>query len=149
MADSAASGPAYRGGLTGLDWYRDGKYLFTDQLGRPVHPEWYSDEFGRLLKRIGLRRITLHDSRHTTLTLIACGRSDLHREQVGAPLRRRIHPGAEGAGPHSKDRLAVVRDCESLSLRRPAWTVSHLVELASGLRRCGALGGTRTPSLLP
>ena len=24
----------------------------------PVHPEWYSDEFGRLLRRAGLRRIT-------------------------------------------------------------------------------------------
>jgi hypothetical protein len=41
-----------------------------DELGMPVHPEWYSDEFGRLLKRAGLRRITLHDSRHTTLTLM-------------------------------------------------------------------------------
>jgi integrase len=36
----------------------------------PVHPEWYSDEFGRLLKQAGMRRITLHGSRHTTLTLM-------------------------------------------------------------------------------
>ncbi len=36
----------------------------------PVHPQWYSDELGRLLRRAGLRRITLHDSRHTTLTLM-------------------------------------------------------------------------------
>lgn len=43
----------------------------------PVHPEWYSDEFGRLLKRAGLRRITLHDSRHTTLTLM---------EHAGVPI---------------------------------------------------------------
>jgi integrase len=28
------------------------------------------DEFGRLLRRAALRRITLHDSRHTTLTLM-------------------------------------------------------------------------------
>jgi hypothetical protein len=35
-----------------------------------VHPERYSDEFGRLLKRAGLRRTTRHDSRHTTLTLV-------------------------------------------------------------------------------
>ena len=44
--------------------------MVTDELGMPVHPEWYSDEFGRLLKRAGLRRITLHDSRHTTLSLM-------------------------------------------------------------------------------
>jgi hypothetical protein len=47
------------------------------QAGMPVHPEWYSDEFGRLLKRAGLRRITLHDSRHTTLTLM---------EHAGVPI---------------------------------------------------------------
>ena len=64
-------------GLIGLDWYRGAEYLVTDQLGMPVHPEWYSDEFGRLLKRIGLRRITLHDSRHTTLTLM---------EHAGVPI---------------------------------------------------------------
>lgn len=43
----------------------------TDPVGAP---EWYSDEFGRLLRRAGLRRITLHDSRHTTLTL-SCTRA--------------------------------------------------------------------------
>ena len=42
-----------------------------------LDPEWYSDEFGRLLKRAGLRRITLHDSRHTTLTLM---------EHAGVPI---------------------------------------------------------------
>jgi integrase len=44
---------------------------------RRLDPEWYSDEFGRLLKRAGLRRITLHDSRHTTLTLM---------EHAGVPI---------------------------------------------------------------
>jgi integrase len=36
-----------------------------------------ADEFGRLLRRAGLRRITLHDSRHTTLTLM---------EHAGVPI---------------------------------------------------------------
>ncbi len=67
----------YRAGLGALDWYRDGEYVITDQLGMPVHPEWYSDEFGRLLKRAALPRITLHDSRHTTLTLM---------EHAGVPI---------------------------------------------------------------
>jgi integrase len=77
LADSAAAAPAYQAGLTSLDWYQGGEYLITDELGMPVHPEWYSDEFGRLLKRTGLRRITLHDSRHTTLTLM---------EHAGVPI---------------------------------------------------------------
>jgi integrase len=77
MDESAEAGPAYRAGLDALDWYRDGEYVITDQLGMPVHPEWYSDEFGRLLKRAALPRITLHDSRHTTLTLM---------EHAGVPI---------------------------------------------------------------
>ena len=56
---------------------RNGEYVITDQAGTLVHPEWYSDEFGRLLRRAGLRRITLHDSRHTTLTLM---------EHAGVPI---------------------------------------------------------------
>jgi integrase len=77
LSDSAAAVTAYRAGLISLDWYQGGEYLVTDELGMPVHPEWYSDEFGRLLRRIGLRRITLHDSRHTTLTLM---------EHAGVPI---------------------------------------------------------------
>jgi integrase len=54
----------------------------SDRSGPPLPrrnctPEWYSDEFGRPLKRIGLRRITLHASRHTTLTLM---------EHAGVPI---------------------------------------------------------------
>jgi integrase len=77
LADSTAAGTAYQAGLADLDWYRGGEYVITDELGMPVHPEWYSDEFGRLLKRAGLRRITLHDSRHTTLTSM---------EHAGVPI---------------------------------------------------------------
>jgi hypothetical protein len=48
--------------------------VITDELGTPVHPEWYSDEFGRLLRRAGLPRITLQ----TTLTPMEhAGRADL------------------------------------------------------------------------
>jgi integrase len=77
LDESAAAGAAYRLGLAGLDSYQGGEYVVTDEAGSPVHPEWYSDEFGRLLRRVGLRRITLHDSRHTTLTLM---------EHAGVPI---------------------------------------------------------------
>jgi hypothetical protein len=36
LAESAAAGPYYRGGLIGLDWHRGGEYLATDHLGMPV-----------------------------------------------------------------------------------------------------------------
>lgn len=57
--------------------YQASGYVVTDELGAPVHPEWYSDEFARLLKRAELRKIRLHDSRHTTLSLM---------EKAGVPI---------------------------------------------------------------
>ena len=78
LEGSTIAGPAYGSGIADLDWYRSGEYVITDEAGTPVHPEWYSDEFfRRLLRRAGLRRITLHDSRHMTLTLM---------EHAGVPI---------------------------------------------------------------
>ena len=76
--ESATAGHAYRAGLEDLDWYTVGdEYVVTDELGIPLHPEAYSDEFTRLLKRAGLPKIRLHDSRHTTLSLM---------EKAGVPI---------------------------------------------------------------
>lgn len=61
----------YCAGLEDLGWYTSGdEYVVTDELGIPFHPESYSDEFTRMLRRAGLRKIRLHDSRHTTLSLM-------------------------------------------------------------------------------
>jgi integrase len=45
--------------------------VVADEIGEPVHPEWFSDEFGRLLARAGLPRIVLHEARHTALSVMA------------------------------------------------------------------------------
>jgi integrase len=55
----------------------DSGYVVADELGEPVHPEWYSDEFGRLAKRAGVKKIVLHEGRHTTLSLM---------EKAGVPI---------------------------------------------------------------
>ena len=77
LEEGTIAGTAYRSGLAALEWYQGDEYVITDVAGTPVHPEWYSDEFGRLLRRAGLRRITLHDSRHRTQTLM---------EHAGVPI---------------------------------------------------------------
>jgi integrase len=50
-----AAGPAYA----------NSGYVVADELGQPVHPEWYSDEFARLYRKAGLPKIRLHDTRGT------------------------------------------------------------------------------------
>ena len=59
-AERLAAGPAYE---------RTG-YVAADELGRPVHPEWYTDEFHRVSDRAQVRRIRLHESRHTACSLM-------------------------------------------------------------------------------
>ena len=59
-AEARAAGTAYT--LTG--------YVVVDEMGEPVHPDWLSDEFERLVKRAGVPRLTLHGCRHTGLSLM-------------------------------------------------------------------------------
>jgi integrase len=53
--------------------YADSGYV----VGEPVHPEQYSDEFERVLKRAGVPRIVLHGARHTAISLM---------EKSGVPI---------------------------------------------------------------
>ncbi|HEV7979839.1 tyrosine-type recombinase/integrase [Amycolatopsis sp.] len=66
-AEKLAAGPAYV----------DSGYVVADELGEPVHPENYSDEFERVLKRAGVPRIVLHGARHTAISLM---------EKSGVPI---------------------------------------------------------------
>lgn len=59
-AEKLAAGTAY----TETGW------VAVDELGEPVHPEWYSDEFERVRKRAGVPRIVLHGARHTAISLM-------------------------------------------------------------------------------
>jgi integrase len=119
LEESAIAGTAYGSGVAELDWYRGGEYLITDQAGTPVHPEWYSDEFRRLLRRAGLRKITLHDSRHTTLTLMegrgVASDASFRAWREGGPAGPAALPGAcRGGGPaagHAVDQGFLAPGC--------------------------------------
>ncbi len=58
--------------------YEDSGYVIVDELGRPVHPEWFSDEFHRVRERAGLTRIRLYDGRHTANSLMAAAGVPAH-----------------------------------------------------------------------
>ncbi len=70
--EKLAAGAAYEAGLPQLGWYTPGdRYAVTDELGIPLRPDCYSDEFHRVREAAGLPRIRLHDSRHTANSLMA------------------------------------------------------------------------------
>jgi integrase len=141
LEESTIAGAAYRSGLAGLDWYRGGEYVITDAAGTPVHPERYSDEFGRLLRRAGLRRITLHDSRHTTLTLMehagvlsrssASGPVTMTRRSRRKPTSTRARKTCNAARPRSPRftrSLRTVRNCETAGRRTRTLGPGHPAE---------------------
>jgi Site-specific recombinase XerD len=50
--------------------YQDDALVFATVAGAPIHPQYVSDTFERRVKAAGLPRIRLHDTRHTSATLL-------------------------------------------------------------------------------
>ena len=49
--------------------FSDRDLVFARLDGRPIHPDYFSQTFDRTVKRLKLRRVRLHDLRHTYATL--------------------------------------------------------------------------------
>lgn len=71
--EARAAGPAYAGEV-------DDGYVCADELGAPMHPERYSDEFARLFREAQLLKIRLHDTRATMNSIL---------ELLGVPISLR------------------------------------------------------------
>jgi integrase len=56
--------------LAGGGAYEDGGWLVADELGRPYYPDSISAWFDQKVKDAGLRRIRLHDCRHSVASLL-------------------------------------------------------------------------------
>ncbi|MFJ5922724.1 tyrosine-type recombinase/integrase [Kitasatospora sp. NPDC092948] len=54
----------------GLDW-TEYDLILTTETGGPIDPDGFSDTFERRVKRSGVRRIPVKDTRHTTGSLLA------------------------------------------------------------------------------
>ena len=55
-----AAGPA---------WDSSVDFVVTDEFGGPIHPDWFSREFNRIVRSIDVPHSRLHDLRHTYATL--------------------------------------------------------------------------------
>ena len=61
----------------GVEW-TDDRLIAVHEDTTPVRHEWYSDEFQRLRKRVGLREITLKRLRNTSVSLMLDQRHPVH-----------------------------------------------------------------------
>ena len=50
--------------------WSEGGFVFTDELGAPLHPEYFSTRFETLANRAGVKRVRLHDLRHTAASIM-------------------------------------------------------------------------------
>ena len=55
----------------GTAYAASGSAVVTDELGAPVGPDWFTNEFRRLAASAAVPRIRLHDGRHTVSSLMA------------------------------------------------------------------------------
>jgi integrase len=108
-AEKAAAGAAWPGDV-------DGGYIAADELGAPLKPRRYSDEFAQLCREAGLPKIRLHDTRGTMNSIL---------EQAGVPDSLRAcwlgHTVAVNRGvylPQPKE-LTAVSDAISRILTAP------------------------------
>ena len=49
--------------------FGDGDLVFSRENGQPIHPDLFSQIFDRVVARLDVPRIRLHDLRHTHATL--------------------------------------------------------------------------------
>ncbi|MFI9552680.1 tyrosine recombinase XerC [Nonomuraea endophytica] len=59
----------------GADWVESG-FVFTDEIGRPLHPQYVTDRFYAICYQAGLPPIRLHDLRHLAATAMLAAGAD-------------------------------------------------------------------------
>ena len=87
----AAAGATERLRVGTLMLNTDTGWVVVDELGEPVHPEWYSDEFKRVRKRAGVPRMCYLCPAHRDLPYEEGARAYQPHQQVGRALRREVH----------------------------------------------------------
>lgn len=64
--------------LSAGEWWVDGDFVFTQNDGRPLDPRQDYQAWRDLLEAAGVKRVRLHDARHTAATLMVAQGVDLH-----------------------------------------------------------------------
>jgi integrase len=67
---------------TAGDHWQDSGYVFTTPDGAPLHPDWLTRRFRRLVTLSGLPPVRLHDLRHGAASLALAAGADLKTVQA-------------------------------------------------------------------
>ncbi|MFI5792378.1 tyrosine-type recombinase/integrase [Streptomyces sp. NPDC051677] len=70
---------------SGEEAWVESNRVWTHENGEPLHPDWISRRFNRLVELSGLPPIRLHDTRHLSATLALLGNADIKvvQERLG------------------------------------------------------------------
>jgi integrase len=69
-APRAASDNGPFAGGRGRPGYGSGEYVASDDAGQSYHPDRLTSAWGRMLDELGIKRVRLHDARHSCATLM-------------------------------------------------------------------------------
>ena len=101
----------------------DDDLLFSDLEGRPLLPDTVSHAWAKLMKRIGLEGIRLHDARHSHASFML--KQGVHpkvvQERLGhatisttLDLYSHVSPGLQQAAAEGFDKVLPVREKETI-----------------------------------
>ena len=102
---------------------KDDDLIFSDNEGKPLLPDTISHAWAKLVKRVGLENIRLHDARHTHASLLL--KHSVHpkivQERLGhatisttLDLYSHISPGLQEAAAIGFDKLVNRREKETI-----------------------------------
>lgn len=87
------------------EYWEDSGFIFTDDHGKPIHPDAITRRFKRLIAKGGFSRIRFHDLRHTHASIaihsgehIKAVSSRLGHNDIGFTLRQYTHLMPENQG---------------------------------------------------
>ncbi len=109
--------------------YDSGKYVVSDEIGRPVDPSRTSHEWHRVCDAAGVRHLRLHDARHTCGTLlhlqnvpIAIVSAWLGHCDAAFTMRTYIHSQPDALAEAARSLNAVVTNRDKTGAARPIRT---------------------------
>lgn len=75
---------------SGEEAWVESNRVWTHENGEPLHPDWISRRFNRLVELSGLPPVRLHDTRHLSATLALLGGADIKvvQERLGHSSRQ-------------------------------------------------------------